>query len=79
MTTVYLGCDAKKRSVLVLARLNGPGQARGHVRLSVKPGQTFWGYTYDELMKLGNGSHDLKPKEEPEAAGEKRRHQAAGG
>ena len=77
--TVYLGCDAEKRSVLVLARLDGLGQARGHNRLAVTPGQTFRGYTYDELMKLGNGPHDLEPRELAESAAQSRRHQAAEG
>ncbi len=63
MTRVFIGHDAGKQEILLLATVRGPREARGHVRRLLRPGETFWGYTYDELLRLAPEC-DLEPKDE---------------
>ncbi len=59
--TVFLVCDAEEQTVLVQATLEG-NTGKGHIREQVRPDEDFFGHTYDELMRLGSGRHELEPK-----------------
>lgn len=39
-----------------------PGDTFADVSEQVKPGERMFGYTYDELRALGNGSHELEER-----------------
>ncbi len=48
--------------VYVRARAEG-GDLIGDLSRAVKPGESFLGRAYDEWRALGDGEHDLEPKE----------------
>lgn len=52
------------RDVIVLqARMEGDDGIRmACFYHEVRPGQSFWGWSCDELRSLGSGMHDLDPK-----------------
>jgi hypothetical protein len=52
----------------VRGRAEGPGGLTGDLHLQLRPGETFLGWTYAQLAELGDGGHDLEPKDEAEAA-----------
>ena len=50
-------------SVIILARAGG-GRTVGDAQTEVNPGEEFLGWTYDELIEMGQGGHDIQPKKE---------------
>lgn len=49
-------------AILIQARAEGPGRTLGHLTREIRPGDSFLGWSYDELRALGNGMHELQPK-----------------
>ena len=45
--------------VVHLSFIINEGGLHGHVREQVRPGETILGKTYDELVALGTGEHEL--------------------
>jgi hypothetical protein len=45
--------------VQVMARIEGPGGMLGDVNRYVAPGGEFMGHSYEELVSLGTGQHEL--------------------
>lgn len=41
------------------------GATVGDMTEHVRPGDTFLGHSYDELRALGEGAHDIQPKDKP--------------
>lgn len=62
MPTVFLYVD--KDEVEVMARMVSDDGLVGDLREVVKPGETFWGWTYQELRDLGTGEHDIEERAE---------------
>ena len=46
--------------VMVQARLEGKNTVGDAARL-VAPGEDFFGYSFDELVAMGNGERDFEP------------------
>lgn len=44
------------------------GKGRGLFREVIRPGESYMGWTYEELVAMGNGERELQPKEGPNAA-----------
>lgn len=59
--TVFLTVDKDAGTVHVQARAEGDGAVGDLVR-EIKPGESFLGWSYDELVKLGDGQHELEAK-----------------
>ncbi|WP_020474897.1 hypothetical protein [Zavarzinella formosa] len=67
--TVYISIG-KKNVVYVITIITPPPDAdrplpSGRAMATIRPGQSFRGYTHDELVAIGNGKHDLTPKSAP--------------
>lgn len=62
--TVFLS-DAGD-GILVMARPEGEGVV-GDLVVKVSEGQSFMGWSFDELKALGEGEHEIEPKREPNA------------
>jgi hypothetical protein len=57
---VFLTCCREREEVKVLARLpDGLGPVE-KVTVRLAAGMSWQGYTYEDLMRLGTGSHDLQ-------------------
>lgn len=54
--------------VVLKARAEGAGGARGDLVREIRPGESFLGWRYDELRQLGEGLHELEPKSPPPPA-----------
>jgi hypothetical protein len=60
--TVYLFCDPEASTVQVVApAISQDGTVRGKLTEFVRPGEDFLGHTYEDLMRLGHGRHELEP------------------
>jgi hypothetical protein len=61
--TVYLFCDQESSRVEVTGFVVSPdGRTRGKCIETIQPGEDFYGHTYEELVLLGDGEHNLEPK-----------------
>lgn len=56
--------------IAIHARADGPGRLHGHIAREVRQGQSFLGWSYDDLVKMGTAMHDLEPRPGPMPAGE---------
>ncbi len=63
MTKIFIGLEPGKNQILLVATIRGPRGAQGHLRRTLTPGESFWGYSYDELLRLAPAC-DLEPREE---------------
>ena len=67
--TAYLFCDRESQGVQVLVPLvSEDGLTKGKIIKVVRPGEDFHGYGFEELMRLGNGKHELMERAETKAA-----------
>ena len=63
--TVYLFCDRQSNRVEVAGFVVSPhGRTRGKCIGVVQPGEDFYGHTYEDLVRLGDGEHQLEPRGE---------------
>jgi hypothetical protein len=61
--TVYLFCDPQSNCVEVTGFVVFPdGRTRGKCIEIIHPGEDFHGHPYEELVRLGDGEHNLEPK-----------------
>jgi hypothetical protein len=58
----------------VRGRMEGPGDRHGMFMQDVRPGQSLWGWTYDELRALGNGMYELNASPATSHPSSHRRH-----
>jgi hypothetical protein len=60
---MLLSHDPHDQSVYVTAVAAAEGShLRGKLALKIRPGQNFLGHTYEDLVCLGNGMHELEPR-----------------
>ena len=58
---VFIRCFPAREEVKVIVRRQGaPGQQGKRMTISLAPGIIWRGYSYEELMRLGAGSHRLQ-------------------
>jgi hypothetical protein len=55
----YIAIFADSDEIEVRVRAEGPGGTIGDALRVVRPGESAFGKTYDELVKYGSGLHDL--------------------
>jgi hypothetical protein len=48
--------------IVLNARAEEPGGALGDLHDEITPGQSFLGWSFEELKQLGTGMHDIDPK-----------------
>lgn len=63
--TVYLRQGPKPGLVFIQARLEGEGRL-GDISRMIGPGESFEGYSAEELLAMGEGRQELGPKSEGE-------------
>jgi len=52
----------EKTVIHIQIRMGGPGGIVGDTYQAVHPGESYLGYTFEELKEMGTGSHDLKKR-----------------
>jgi hypothetical protein len=58
--TVFLFIDPDEATIMLSAPARSEdGRTRGTLRRFLHPGEDFHGYTYEELLALGPGKHEL--------------------
>ena len=57
---VFLAVYPEEKVIEVRARAEGEGGMVGDLNEEVHPGESFLGWTYDELLRLGDGEHILQ-------------------
>jgi hypothetical protein len=61
--TVFLMILPGSDEVVVRAPLvSEDGRTKGTYRATVRSGEKCLGYSYDELLTIGNGRHELEPR-----------------
>ena len=60
--TVFVSCDSKAEVISVRKRLTSPGGQVGHIADIIRPGESFEGHSYEDLLRLGDGEHELSPR-----------------
>jgi hypothetical protein len=70
--TVILFVDREKEVVHLMSQVvSADGRTKGKIQIALQPGEDYHGYTYDMLVRLGPGKHELTfppPKAEPARA-----------
>jgi hypothetical protein len=62
--TVYLFCNHEDRGVqVILPIVSEDGRTRGKGVDIIRPGDDFFGHTYEDLIRLGDGEHEIEPKD----------------
>jgi hypothetical protein len=57
---VFLIHDPEAGHIMIRGRLESAApRGVGHLVVQVRPGESYKGYTYEHLVKLGTGTHDL--------------------
>jgi hypothetical protein len=57
---VFLYCDSQRQVVVLTARVeSADGRFIEQIANTLRPGDAWCGYTYDQLLALGSGRHDL--------------------
>ncbi len=53
---------AKEHVLRVRARMEGDSGELGDFMEHIRPGETFLGWSYAELLAMGDGMHDIQPR-----------------